>query len=383
VFRVVTSLTTPLPRFDVERYDFGDQTANHLSFAFAQASRYREDPAQFQLLLEHYRFNLDTMITSAEAAKVPLFLLSCPVNLKDWTPNVSRHRRDLDATTRAQWTALFREGFVAVERGDFAAALAPLRGAIALDDEYAEAHFRLATALRKTGQLAEARAEYVRALERDAFPFRELPELQGILREIAARRSVPLVDIVTALDAVAGDGIPGFDVFIDYVHLTEQSQELVAQEMLRALQARDLLPGVSTADVDRARIAISDTFWPERDAYAVDVNYNLAMLMHQYDRLDALYARLVQVLERAAKEDPSLAAHCQQRLRQYGLVHERAVAYRDLLRAEKLGVLRQTYTIGQVQAISDRYAEMIHWTNASSLTRDEFLRRLSGFRPEE
>ncbi|MBK9517519.1 MAG: hypothetical protein IPO09_09230 [Anaeromyxobacter sp.] len=375
-YRVGVTLTTPLPRFDVKDYDFDDQLSNHLSFAFGQASRYREDPRQFQALLEHYRFNVEAMVASAGQARVPLLLLTCPVNLKDWSPNVSRHRPGLDAWQRSRWTAAFREGVLAVERGDFAGAEAPLRAAVELDGEYAEAHFYLAESLRRTGRPAEAKAEYVLALQRDAFPFRELPEFQVILREVAAARGAPLVDIVAPLEAVAGDGIPGFDVLIDYVHLTERSQEIAAHEVLRALLARGLLPGVAAADLERTRIAITERFWPERDVYVVDVNYNLAMIMHQYDRLDALYRQLVEVLTRAAREDPSLAAHCQERLQTYQQVHAIVGDYRKLLRAEKLGLAQQAYTPAQAQQISQAYAEMIHWSNADRLSREEFLQRV-------
>jgi tetratricopeptide (TPR) repeat protein len=382
-YRVLVALTTPVPRFDVKNYELGDQLSNQLSWAFARASRYREDPRQFQLLLEHYRFNMDAMVTTAEEAKVPLLLVTCPVNLKDWTPDVSRHRRDLSPADRQRFTAAFREGFLALERGDAAAAVAPLRAATAIDGEWAEAHFRLGQALLRTGRRAEAKQEFVQALERDGFPFRELPEFQAVLRELAARRRVPLVDIIPPLEAASGDGIPGYDVFTDYVHLTEQGQEIAAQEMLRALRARGLLAGVSEADVEGTRITIPQTFWPEREVYAADVGYTTAMLQHQYDRLDALYARAVEVFTRASKEDPSLAEHCRERLHTYQEVQAAAVAYRDLLRAEKLGLLYQTYTPEQAQAIHERYAGVIRWWTAGSLSDEEFLRRVPRrFRPE-
>jgi hypothetical protein len=77
-YRVYGTLSTPLPRFDVKNYDLNDQVSNHLSFAFAQASRYREDQRQFQSLLEHYRFNLESMVASAAESGVPLLLVTSP-----------------------------------------------------------------------------------------------------------------------------------------------------------------------------------------------------------------------------------------------------------------------------------------------------------------
>ncbi len=381
-YRVFVALTTPLPRFDVKSYGASSQASNWVSFAFAQASRYRTDPRQLQLLLEHYRFNIEAMISSAEEAKVPIFLVTCPVNLKDWTPNVSRHRNDLDPAQRARFTGLFREGFLAVEQGELARAIAPLREAIAVDDEYAEAHFRLAEALRKTGHRAEAKEEYVRALERDGFPFRELPELQAILREIAARRNAPLVDIIAPLEAVSGDGIPGLDVFTDYVHLTEEGQEIAAHEMLRALEARGFLPEFSGADIEQTRIPIVRRFWPEREVFVVNAKYHAAILQHQYDRLDALFQTAIDSFNRAAKEDPSLANECNDRLHTYKTVHAAAVAYGKLLRAEKLGRLYQTFTPEEAQEIYERYTNLIRWWTAEDLSNEEFLRRVpSRYRP--
>lgn len=381
VYRVVTSLVAPPPRFDVKGYRIEDQTATHLSWAFGQASRYREDPRQFEALLEHYRFNIESMVSSAADAKVPLFLVTCPVNLKEWTPNVSRHRRDLSEADAARWTAAFREGYLAVERGDHAAALPPLRAAVAIDDEYAEAHFLLAEALRRTGDRAAAKAEYIRALERDAFPFRELPEFQAILRQVAARRGVPLVDIVPPLEAASGDGIPGLDVFTDYVHLTEQGQEIAAQEFLRALRAGGIVQGVSDADLERVRIPIARSFSPERDVFAADVNYNMAMIMHQYGRLDSLYAAAVEVFERAAREDQRLAQDCRSRIGLFRVVQAVVVPYRELLRAEKLGILREAYTAEQVEQIVTRYREMLYQTQGRAMSRDDFVRRFPATMP--
>ena len=383
-YRVYAALSTPVPRFDVRSYELGDQASNRLAWAFARASRYRTEPRQFELLLESYRFNLESMVSSAAAAKVPLFLVTCPVNLKEWQPNVSRHRADLSAEDRSRFLAAFRAGSLLLERGDAAAAIAPLRGAVEVDGEYAEAHYRLGQALLRTGRPAEAKRELVLALERDGFPFRELPEFQAILREVAAARHVPLVDLLPPLEAASGDAIPGYDVFTDYVHLTEQGQEIAAQELLRALAAGGFLPGVSAAAVEGARIAIPDTFWPERDVYAADVAFTTAVLQHQYDRLDLLYRRAVDVFTRAPAKDPSLAAHCQERLHTYQAVHAAVSAYARLVRAEKLGLLYQEFTPEQAQAVYARYVDTIRWWTAGSLSDEEFARRVPRrFRPED
>ncbi|MEI6826541.1 MAG: tetratricopeptide repeat protein [Desulfuromonadales bacterium] len=373
--RLTYRLTVPLPHVDVKGFDLTAQIPNTLSFAFSRTSLYRDDPRQFRMLLDHYRFNIDEMVSAAGAAKVPLFLLTCPVNLKDWVPNVSRHRKDLTPADKVRWTGFFRDGYLAVERRDFAAAIAPLKAALAIDDEYAEAHYRLAEALRRTGQRQEAKAEYILALQRDAFPFRELPEFQNVLREVAAKRVVPLVDIVAPLEAVAGDGIIGLDVLTDYVHLTEQSQEIVAQEMLRALLKQGLLQGKSESDVELVRITIPKKFWALRDVAAADLNYNMAMVMHQYERLDSLYEVAINTFNRAAQEEPSMAADCRNRYYLFREIHPVVRAYRDLLRFDKLGLREKNHTPQEAERIFSMYREMIRQVKTPTLSSEEFSKK--------
>jgi tetratricopeptide (TPR) repeat protein len=375
VYRAATTLAAPKPTFDVRNYSLDDLATTYLSFALGKASRFREEPRQFQALLDHYRFNIESMVSTAAEAKVPLFLVTCPVNLKDWSPNVSRHRPDLDPETREAFTRRFREGVLAQERGALQEAIVPLRAAVGLDADHAEAHFRLAEALRRTGQRDEAKAEYVQALEHDAFPFRELPELQAILREIAARRAAPLVDLLPPLDAASGDGIPGLDVFTDYVHLNERGQEIAAQEMLRALHARGLLPERTGAQIEGTRIAIERGFDPRRDTLAAEVNCQMAMLMHQHARLDGLYAEAIRVFERAEREDPANAAAYRNRIGGFRIARAIAVRYAELQRAEDLGILFQRFTPEEAQQIASRYREMVWQADGANLSREELNRR--------
>lgn len=376
LYRAVVSLKVPLPSFSVKNYDIDASVPNSLAFAFSKTSLYREDPRQFRMLLDHYRFNMEEMVTAAGVAKVPLFLLSCPVNLKDWVPNVSRHRKGLSAGEESRWTGLFRQGCLAIERGDFEAAIAPLRAAVALDHEYAETHYRLGQALIRTGQSAEAKAEFILALERDGFPFRELPEFQNILKDIAAKRRIPLIDIVKPLEAVAGDGILGLDVLIDYCHLTEQSQEMVAQEMLAALTAQGLLQGISAMDVDRARMRIAPKFIPQRDVDIAETLYHSAMDMQQYERIDPLYKNAMATFSRALKEDPAMAERSRYLMRLLTYIHGVLSDYRDLRRAQKLGLLETTYTQEQTQAIFTAYREMMYQIYGRYLSRAEFDRKV-------
>lgn len=359
------------PSFDVRDYTYADQTANRLSYAFGRSSRYREDPEQFRELLLHYRRNIEAMIRGAATRGVPFLLLNVPVNLKDWIPNVSRHRPGLGAGARARWQEHFREGVLAQEAGRDAEALTALDAALSLDDEYAEAHYRRGVALQRLGRTREARAAYVQALERDAYPFRALPEFQAILEELAERYRIPLVDIVDALEARAQDGILGLDVLIDYVHLRPESIEVVAHEIVKAMKREGLLIGTQVP-LEQTRVAVPRDFGSAIEFLAANSLYRQNLVMRQYDKLDAVYERFVHAVDEVAREHPEAAGKARETQRLVESVHRAVGPYRKLLRAEKLGLLEQEFTREEARRVYGDYVRAIRAVEAPGMPRNEF-----------
>jgi hypothetical protein len=78
----------------------------------------------------------------------------------------------------------------------------------------------------------------------------------------------------------------------------------------------------------------------------------------------------------AAKADPAIAADCQGLTLMFQYIHPIASAYRDLLRAEKLGLLEQKYTPEEAQRIFTMYRDMIYQSRMSSLSWEEFTQRV-------
>ncbi len=132
------ALTTKPPTVvDAKNFGRADQVATRLSWAFNKASRARQDPEQFQALLDHYRYNLESMVAECNRRGVDVMLMTVPVNLKDWIPNVSAHRADLTQEDLAAWQVAFREGVVALEEGNHQQAIEALTRATELDDQHA------------------------------------------------------------------------------------------------------------------------------------------------------------------------------------------------------------------------------------------------------
>lgn len=167
----------------------------------------------------NFAANLDEILGAARAADVKVVLSTVAVNVRDCAPFVSRHAASL---TPAQ-LATFDQ---AMTRGDYA-------GALAIDPQFAETHFRLARALESQGELEPARRECLAALQWDALRFRADARLNQIIRTAARSRpgSVALVDAATAMGADATSQAPpaGGEFFFEHVHLTWQGNYVLAR----------------------------------------------------------------------------------------------------------------------------------------------------------
>ena len=370
VRRIVNASTFTGPVFDVENYGQRDQIATRLSFAFGRSSALRDDPAQFTAVRAHYRFNLERMLEEAERRGIPVVLFTVPVNLEDWRPNVSRHADGFgDAAVEAEWRPAFRTGVEALESRRFELARAAMERAVAFDRDYAESWFHLGTAQLAVGRREEAQISFYEALERDAYPFRSV--FNDVVHEVAMGRGMKPLDVVALFEREADDGIPGFDLFVDYVHPTVAANELIAHGLLQTLIERKLLPHPSVAAADAVRIEID----PEVEEQVAPLRglYGQFLVMRQYESLDALAERLRAAIDR---EMPGASAHRRLRLKRVrddlDTMQSVVAPYRRLLRAEKLGILEREFDAEEADSVFDRYAALIHAMEARDLSQAEF-----------
>ena len=104
---------------------------------------------------------------------------------------------------------------------------------------FAEAHFRIARLLERSGDAGEANRHYLAARDLDALPMRCPRDFQDAYREVAARHPhALLVDGQAALSAASPGGILGARHFLDGMHPTVRGHALLAQAILEGLRAR-------------------------------------------------------------------------------------------------------------------------------------------------
>jgi tetratricopeptide (TPR) repeat protein len=282
--------------------------------------------------VDAYASNLDHMVTAAQDHDVDIALMTVPSNWR-W-----RGLEDLDdgwlgelfgapgTCTQAEWAR-------AIELLDaHVAESAPL----ARHDWL----FKRAVAHERMGQLESARADYRAALNADPTRRRALDVANERVREIAARRGVPLVDAVEFLAARTENGILGFETFYDNVHLTPRSAVLLAGEVMRVLQEQGRVPSDGATATEAYVIAQVCRFEKlQIDPLAADVWLGLGFDVRarmanrdlwKYDRL------LSELDERIAADPDDAIAHVYRGNFHFFRVGEEDDAERDYRRALEL-----------------------------------------------
>jgi tetratricopeptide (TPR) repeat protein len=244
--------------------------------SFRKARIALDDPRR-ETTYRHYRRNLRQIYDNAFASGASVVVATVAVNLKDCPPLASLHRRDLTVEQLQAWESIYRRAVECEGRQSYGDAISGYRQAAALDDHYAELHFRLARCHLALGDKQAAASHFSLARDWDALQFRTDSRLNDIVRETAAEyaaKKVHLVDADRGLAASCADGIAGESLFNDHVHYSfEGDYEL----------ARLLLPvAVQTLQQDRGLVAAESADVPSPQECAKRLAFTA------WDRLDTV-----------------------------------------------------------------------------------------------
>lgn len=168
-----------------------------------------------------FRENLRSIAESGRRAGAGVFVCTVLTNQKDFAPFVSRHRAGITADEKAKWQALFEAGTEA-----------SLREALAIDDHFAETHFRLGRLYLGQNRLVEAKTCFQQALDLDALRFRTDSRLNQTIRELA-NEGIAVVDLAAAAEQQSASGSIGDELLYEHVHLNFQGTYLMAQELFK------------------------------------------------------------------------------------------------------------------------------------------------------
>lgn len=194
----------------------------------------RDDPLHGQIF-EHFRYNLNRMVDMARSAGADVVFITPVSNLKDCSPFKSQPRDGLDPESEQRFAALMKEAAKAGAAQDWENAARLLTQARAIDNRYAELHYRLGQALYQLDRHDESEAALRQAVEEDVCPLRAPGRISEIISDTAERKSAALVDFATAIRRRSPHGIPGSELFLDHVHPNAEGYGLLALEIIETL----------------------------------------------------------------------------------------------------------------------------------------------------
>jgi tetratricopeptide (TPR) repeat protein len=225
----------------------------------------RATDAGLAAVYDHFRRNLLDIVGLARHAGAKVLLCTIGTNLKDGAPFASQHRPDLAPDDEARWQSHVTAGIEHETAARWSEALEAYTRADAIDAQHAELAFRQGRCRYALQQYADAARDFARARDLDTLRFRADTTINRVIRETAAARALPLVDVEEALRQASPHGVPGEESFYEHVHLTFDGNFRVAVELLKGVVAA--LPGGG----DGGRLSVQEcaarlgwTEWHER-----------------------------------------------------------------------------------------------------------------------
>lgn len=210
---------------------------------FSEFNVTHDDP-RLADVYSHYESNLTDIIDLLQDKNMHVILSSVPVNLRHSAPFGSSHREDITDAELRQWNRVNQQADEAFSQKKWSTAAQSYKSLLQIDDEYADSHFRLATALEFMNQYEQAETHYEAALHYDVKRFRTNRVINDIIAQVAQTKTAQAftyVDNVTAFKRASQPYLPGWDLLHEHVHFDFDGNYLLARGFTQAIVS-DVMP---------------------------------------------------------------------------------------------------------------------------------------------
>lgn len=215
------------------------------------------DDPRMESVYGHYEDNLIDIIETLRNKGMHVLLSSVPVNLRHSAPFLSMHSPEFSDDQLDQWREFMSRGAQDSDKENWGEAVTHFQAALEIDPDYADTHFRLATAFENLGEFAKAKTHYARALDLDALRFRADSKINHIIQAVADRFEsdvLSFIDSAAAFEKASEPYQTGWNLVLEHVHYDFFGNHILAAEISRSIM-RNLaaaddyqpLPGVEVA----------------------------------------------------------------------------------------------------------------------------------------
>lgn len=253
--------------------------------------------SRLPVMYRNFGSNLEDICASARRAGARIVLCTVASNLSGCAPFASAHRAGLNAQETEQWDTAYRNSIEIEQKKGPEEALTEYAKAAAIDDSYAELEYRIGKAHLTLKRPVQAMAHLTRARDLDTLRFRTDSALNGITSS-TARRVDAFVDTEQEFARAASNGVPGFDLFLDHVHMNFRGNHLlagcVAREILKFARGADKNTSGSESLPSSEQCAATLAYTPANDYEITEemvMRYSKAPMTNQFDNTDQV-ARL-------------------------------------------------------------------------------------------
>jgi tetratricopeptide (TPR) repeat protein len=205
----------------------------------------------YEKCLDNFRYNLQEIASIAKSHRVPLIFSTQVSNERDLAPFVSRNREGMPKDLVEQYNRAV-DSITALAGQPHPDVIMPIaRRLLALDGSRADVRFRYAGALRASGDMTAARAEYRLARDYDELRFRTSGDFNNAIRAMLDPPNVFIADVEQSFENLSPDSIVGTNLILEHLHPNISGYFLIGKIYAHLMK--------------EAGIAAPRALWNERD----------------------------------------------------------------------------------------------------------------------
>jgi len=147
------------------------------------------------------------------------------------------------------------------------------------ESESADNYYKLAQESLKNGNAVEAKKLFIKAKELDALRFRAPEEMNDIIKELAGRNQIPLVDFESAFNNESENDIVGNNLMVDHLHPTLHGYQIFGKLFFEAMEKNNFQPSAEKINIsDEEQHALVVKNFPFSCLDSTIANYRLLSL---------------------------------------------------------------------------------------------------------